>query len=117
MRRSRTISISAPSPATPTPQPLPTRGRGEEAHPLFNAILGPRESACGDRSPSIRRAQLSHVLVRRQHRGAVDVLEIDHDGLAVLERELAHIGPHGGLMVAAAIHERTERAVDLEAVE
>src|SRR5262245_51961919 len=50
---------------------------------------------------SLRRAQLLHLGVGRQHGGAVDILEIDHHRLAVLERELADIGAHGRLVVAA----------------
>src|ERR1700731_3705664 len=59
-------------------------------------------------------AQLLDLGVGRQHRAAVDVFEVDHDRLAVLERGLAHVGSHGGLMVARAETERPEGAVDLE---
>src|ERR1700759_5326269 len=66
---------------------------------------------------SFRRTQLLYLGVRRQHRGAVDIFEVDHHRLAVLERELADIGAHGRLVVAAAIDERAEGALHLEAVE
>src|SRR5262249_58063389 len=63
------------------------------------------------------RAQLLHLGVRREHAGAVDVLEIGHRALAALERDLADEGAHRRLVVAGAILERPERALDLEAAE
>src|SRR5205085_5806845 len=48
---------------------------------------------------------------------AVDILEVDHDRLAVLDRDLADVGTHRGLMIDGAIGEWTEWAVDLEAAE
>src|SRR5271165_2399258 len=61
---------------------------------------------------SFCRTQLLHLGIRRQHRGAVDILEVDHNRLAILERELADIGAHGRLVVAAAKDERAERTID-----
>src|SRR5262245_35342778 len=59
-------------------------------------------------------AQLLDLLVGRQHRGAVDILEVRHGAAAVLQRDLADECAHGGLVVAGAVDERGHGAVDLE---
>src|ERR1051325_372202 len=76
-----------------------------------------RERVERSRSGSVRLRgpELLHLGVGRQHGRAVDILDVAHGALAVLQRDLADIGTHGGLVVAGAIGERPERAVDLEA--
>src|SRR5437762_856841 len=64
-----------------------------------------------------RRAQLPDLGVGGQHRAAVDVLEIHHHRLAVLDRSLADVGAHRGLVIDGPIGERAERAVDLQSAE
>src|SRR5215470_9264279 len=98
-------------------QPPTSNGGGEKRIVDCSANPHSKRLARQRSAPSLRGAQLLHVVVRRQHRGAIDIFEIHHDGLAVLLSELADIGSHGGLMVAAAEDERTEGAVDREAVE
>src|SRR5215211_8824252 len=53
-------------------------------------------------------AQLLGFLLGGEHRGAVDIFEVRHGALAILQRDLAHIGPHRRLMVAGAVAERSE---------
>src|ERR671931_2082442 len=60
------------------------------------------------------RAQLPHFGVRGQDRGAVDVLDLDHRPLALLDRRLAHPCAHGALVIARAESDRPGRRVDLE---
>src|SRR5882724_11338431 len=80
-----------------------------------------RQSWVFNRMPrSIHRrrwTKLLHLGVGRQHAGAVDIFEVAHGALAVLQRDLADIGAHGGLLVAGTVFERPERAIDLEAAE
>src|SRR2546423_4461193 len=60
------------------------------------------------------RAQLPHLGIGRLHRGAVDVLDVDHRAAALLERDLANPRAHGALVVDRAVRDRTGRRVDLE---
>src|SRR5450432_482460 len=100
-------------------RPAPTRNRPDApASPLSawnrtesRVMAGLSSCRAQPALRSFRRAQLLCFRVGRQHRGAVHILEVDHHRLAVLERELAHVGAHGRLMVAAARDERTERPV------
>src|ERR1700722_3548116 len=106
-------------------RPAPTRNRLDApASPLsaWNrtaSMLMTGLSWCREKPVcrSFRRAHLLCFRVGRQHRGAVDIFEIDHHRLAVFERELADEGTHGRLVVAAAVDERAERTVHLEAGE
>src|SRR5207244_950556 len=58
------------------------------------------------------RAQLPHFGIARLHRGAVDVLDVDHRALALFDRDLAHPGAHGALVIDRAISHRPGRRVD-----
>src|SRR5262245_42437034 len=71
-------------------------------------------------APSIhrsRRTQLLHLFVGGQYARAVDIFEVGHRPLAVLERDLADIGAQRRLVVVGAELERPERAFDPEAAE
>src|SRR5919109_3271742 len=50
----------------------------------------------------IPRAQLPHFGIGRQHRGAVDVLDLDHRAFALLDGGLADPRAHGALVIARA---------------
>src|SRR2546423_7189146 len=63
------------------------------------------------------RAQLPHFGVGRLHRGAVDVLDVDHRALALFDRDLADPGAHGALVIDCAISHRPGRRVDLQVAE
>src|SRR5882724_13703499 len=71
------------------------------------------------RVPSVARAKLLHVVVRRQHLLAGDVLMVDHDAHAALGVDLggAHPRAHGGLPVGGAEGDRTDGRLHLEALE
>src|SRR5918911_4096301 len=60
------------------------------------------------------RAQLPHFVVGRQHRCAIDVLDVDHRALALLDRGPAHPRAHGALVIAPAISDWPSRRIDLE---
>src|SRR5262245_33166146 len=77
-------------------------------------------TALWPQAPSIhrrRRSQLLHLLVGRQHAPPVDIFEVGHRPLAVLQRDLADIGAHRRLMVVGAEFERPQRTFDLEPAE
>src|SRR5438105_1209064 len=100
MRRKSAISIRAPIAATST--------GASSRLPAFGAI---RRSLC-------RRTKLLHLIVGRHHARAVDILEIRHGALAVLERDLADVGADRRLMILGSIGERAQRTtLDLEAAE
>src|SRR5437870_4252268 len=60
------------------------------------------------------RAQLPHFGIAWLHRGAVDVLDVDHRALALFDRDLADPGAHGALVIDRAISHRPGRRVDPE---
>src|SRR3979409_639691 len=129
----------------PPPQVGPARlahhSCGTRASPGFVGRAGPRPPrkwiarfdlsrshppAVVDGSPATRkggnilvchRPQFFHLGIGRKHRSAVHVLEVRHGAGALLERDRPHIGAHGGLMVAGAVGEGAERAVDFQALE
>src|ERR687887_250112 len=61
-----------------------------------------------------RGAQLPHFGITRLHRSAVDILEVDHRALALLDRRLADPRAHRALVVDGAEHDRTGGRIDLE---
>src|SRR5919108_605799 len=63
------------------------------------------------------RAQLPYYIVRRLHRCAIHVLELDHRALAVLHRRLADPRAHGALVIDAAERDRARGRLHLEAGE
>jgi hypothetical protein len=56
--------------------------------------------------------QLLDLGIVRKHRSTVNIFEVGHCPLAVLQYDLADIGAHRTLVIAGAIDERPERAVD-----
>src|SRR4029078_3199388 len=64
-----------------------------------------------------RRAQLLDLFVWGHHARSVDIFEVRHRALAILQGNLTDIGADGRLMVARAEFERPERALDLEPAE
>src|SRR5690349_22417162 len=60
------------------------------------------------------RAQLPYFGIRGQDRGAVDVLDVHHRALALLDRGLANPRAHRALVIARAVGDRTRRRIDLE---
>src|SRR5581483_8414892 len=60
------------------------------------------------------RAQLPYFRIRGQHGRAVDVLDLDHRALALLDRRLADPRAHGALVIARAVSDRARGRVDLE---
>src|SRR5690606_32672620 len=66
---------------------------------------------------SIGRTHFFDFLVGRLDVGAVDIADVDHDALAVLLGQLAHVGAHGRLMIDGAIHDLAKGRFHLEAFE
>src|SRR5437763_8083913 len=60
------------------------------------------------------RAQLPHFGIGRLHRGAIDVLDVGHRPLALVEGDLADPSAHGALVVDAPVSDRAGRRIDLE---
>src|SRR5918912_1379763 len=74
-------------------------------------------SASTSSGSSVPRAQLLYFRIRRQDGRAIDVLDVDHRALALLDRRLADPRPHGALVIARAKSNRPGRRVDLEVCE
>src|SRR3954467_13722398 len=62
----------------------------------------------------LRRPHLPDLRVGRLHRCAVDVTEILHRPLAVLDGGLAAPGPHRPLVIDPPIHDRARRRIDAQ---
>ena len=92
--------------------------------PVLRTAGGPRlgtpklRAAYLRRKSSIRcRSQLFHLGIGGERAGAIDVFEIDHGAVAVLQSDFADESAQRRLMVAGAENKRPEGAVDLEAAE
>ena len=64
-----------------------------------------------------RRSQLFHLGIGGERAGAIDVLEIDHSAVAVLQSDFADESAQRRLMVAGAENKWPEGPVHLEAAE
>src|SRR6185437_16889194 len=95
------------------------RGYGFRARGLTPAPRNDGVASSPRRASSIRarRAQFPDFCIGRHHRSAIDIFEVDHGALAVLERDLADEATHSRQMIDAAIDERAERAVDFQIFE
>src|SRR5262249_8851198 len=123
-RARRRVRDDARVQAQSNPSTLPVRcDRGPPVQAIRpgSACVSPRRGGRGAerRELSVRGrwAQLPDFGIGGQNRAPVDIFEIDHDRLAVLQRKLADIGAHRGLVIDGPVEERAERAIDLEPTE
>src|SRR5262249_52380197 len=79
------------------------------------ALASPLRNWMTSEDMLLRRAELSHLCVRRQELRAVGVAPRGHHALAVFRRSAADVGAHGRLVVESAVDDRTERSIDPEA--
>src|SRR3954453_199386 len=71
-------------------------------------------SARTSRGRLLPRAQLPHFGIGGLHRGAIDVLDVGHRPLALLDGDPAHPGAHGALVIDRAVGDRPRRRIDLQ---